>query len=294
MDQLPTDMPDDIRAILLEPVTMLDFMEEMLGFTQNLTNEQPRFKKLLQYLHRTMGQNIQYAVLGIEGFDGQDFTDWEAFSSSIKQKVYDAAVSKDQYNIFSELHYTLEFYGIVKGKPKKQKFMSLLNDGKHAFYAGYGHILVTNDKDMMEKSRMVYKIHGLDTVVISLEEFKEFLKKETIVDKSASAMLSQRSIVSATTKRGRRIWSSTCDCNEGAMFASKTKGEPWWVFGSVGVNVSKTPRSVVRTTSNSLGITSRLCSLKEFILMSTIMVSGSASPLTQQAGSECYGAACCY
>lgn len=175
LNQLPADIPEDIKSLLVEPVTMWDFMQELLGYTQGLADEQKKFKKLLQYLHGSIGINLHYALLNIEGFDGRDFTDWEAFAKSIRKKVYDQSTLKDIYNVFIELHHSLEIYGIVKGKPKRQKFMNLINDGKHSFYAGFAHILVTMDKDMIEKSKLVYKIHEIDTLVMSMEEFKEFL-----------------------------------------------------------------------------------------------------------------------
>ncbi|MDE3234555.1 MAG: hypothetical protein KGO81_01280 [Bacteroidota bacterium] len=45
---------------------MLDFMESMLNLTENLAGEQPRFKKLLQYLHKAMGDHALYEKLGIK------------------------------------------------------------------------------------------------------------------------------------------------------------------------------------------------------------------------------------
>ncbi|MDE3234524.1 MAG: hypothetical protein KGO81_01125 [Bacteroidota bacterium] len=41
--QVPVNFPEDLRAILLEPATMLDFMQAMLNLTENLSGEQPRF-----------------------------------------------------------------------------------------------------------------------------------------------------------------------------------------------------------------------------------------------------------
>lgn len=186
--QWPSDIPDDIKSVISEPATMWDFMQELLGYTQSLSNDQKKFKKLLQYLHGTVGINLHYSVLNIEGFDGQNFTDWEAFARSIRKKMYDQSALKDVYNVFIELHYSLEFYGIVKGKPKRQKFVNLINDGRHAFFAGFTHVLVTMDKDMIEKSKLVYRIHDIDTVVMSMAEFKEFLMFRKGKDLSVNAM----------------------------------------------------------------------------------------------------------
>src|SRR5213079_3639467 len=55
-----------------------------------------------------------------------------------------------------------------------------------------------------------------------------------------------RSMVSATTKRGRSICPSTCACSEGAILANKTKSVWRYVSGNTGLKFSKTLRSIER------------------------------------------------
>jgi hypothetical protein len=190
-DQLPFDFPEDLRPILLESATMLDFMESLLNITDNLSAKQPRFKRLLQYLHRSMGEHNLYEKLGINGFDGNNFTDWEAFAKSLKGLVYKRSHAKDLYNLFIEMQFSLDIYGIIKGKPKKQKFISLLNDGKHAYYAGHSHILVTSDMDMFAKTKLVYRIWDVNTIIFTPEEFKHYLIDTSFQDKSVAALFAQ-------------------------------------------------------------------------------------------------------
>lgn len=189
--QLPIDFPDDMRAMLLEPVTMLDFMDAMLNLTQDMSTEQPKFKKLLQYLHKAMGDHALYEKLGIKGYNGKEVTDWTTFSESFRELVYQRATQKDLYNIVSEMLYALDIYGIVKGKPKKQKFISLLNDGKHVYYAAHAHLLVTSDADMIEKAKTLFRIWGWPTNIMTLLEFKEYLVYMSGQDISAAAMFAQ-------------------------------------------------------------------------------------------------------
>jgi len=172
---LPENFPDDMRAILLEPVTMLDFMEAMLNMTKNLSEEQPRFKKLLQYLHQSMGEYALFEKMGIEGFNGKEIKDFEAFAESFKKMCYERSTQKDLYNLFIQMQHALELLGIVKGKPKKQKFKSLLNDGKHTYYAGHAHMLVTRDADMIAKAEILFKIWNIETIIMTTEQFKEYL-----------------------------------------------------------------------------------------------------------------------
>lgn len=191
IENLPQDFPEDFRPMLLESVTMLDFMDAMLDLTDNLTTQQPRFKLLLQYLHRSMDGNTLYEKLGITGFDGKDFTDWNAFTKSFTDLIYQRTQQKDLYSQFTEMQTALDIYGIVKGKPKKQKFMSLINDGKHTYFAGHAHILVTSDVDMIAKAKLVYKIWKIDTVVLTPEEFKKYLIETSMKDNSVAALFAQ-------------------------------------------------------------------------------------------------------
>src|SRR5205809_4565353 len=66
--------------------------------------------------------------------------------------------------------------------------------------------------------------------------------------RSALAFSIQRSIVSATTKRGRSICSSTCICSEGAILASRTKSVCRYVSGNSGLKSLNTFRSIERVS----------------------------------------------
>lgn len=174
-EDIPADLPDDLRATLLEPVTMLDFMEAMLDMTEIFSEEQSRFKRLLQYLHRSMGEHYLFEKMGLNGYNRKEITDFDAFAESFKKIAHDRSTQKDLYNLFIEMHNQLDFFGIVKGKSKKQKFMSLLNDGKHAYYAGHAHILVTRDADMIAKTELMYRIWNITTIIMTPEQFQEYL-----------------------------------------------------------------------------------------------------------------------
>lgn len=190
-EQLPPNFPEDLRPVLLEPNTMLDFMEAMLDLTNNLSAEQPRFKRLMQYLHRTMGDHFLYEKIGVRGFDGTKIIDLQAFAESFKDLVYQRSQEKDLYNMFIEMQFSLEIYGIIKGKPKKQKFISLLNDGKHAYYGGHAHILVTNDVDMIAKTKLIYAVWEINTEIVTPTEFEQYLKSRSSQEYSVAALFAQ-------------------------------------------------------------------------------------------------------
>src|SRR5262249_488890 len=66
--------------------------------------------------------------------------------------------------------------------------------------------------------------------------------------RSDLAVWIQRSIVSAITKRGRSICSSTCACRDGAILASKTKSVCRYVSGNSGLKSLNTFRSMERVS----------------------------------------------
>src|SRR6059058_2727419 len=72
--------------------------------------------------------------------------------------------------------------------------------------------------------------------------------RRSSVSRSGRAVSIQRSIVSATTKRGRAIWSSTCACSDGAMLASKTKSVSRYDSGNAGLKSSKTLSAIERVS----------------------------------------------
>jgi len=186
----PADCPEDLKSLLLEPTTMLEFTEAMLNLTEAMSSKRsPEFKELLRYLHRASGLQVFYETLGIRGFDGQVIIDEEAFANSFKDLVYQWSQQKDLYNQFIDGQYALEVYGIVKGKLKKQKFMSLLNDGKHALYAAHGHVLVTSDWDMTGKTGLLYKVWGISTDIIAVKDLPQYCADKRPTDDSVTALL---------------------------------------------------------------------------------------------------------
>lgn len=57
----------------------------------------------------------------------------------------------------------------------KINFASSLDDAEHSFFAAHCDYFIVNDKHLKLKAKVLYKLLGIETVVLSLEEFrKEF------------------------------------------------------------------------------------------------------------------------
>ncbi|RYE51397.1 MAG: hypothetical protein EOP48_18300, partial [Sphingobacteriales bacterium] len=114
-EEIKSTLPDDLKSILLEPATVLEFMDALTDLSNSLSSEQPRFKRLLQYLHQSISKQNMYEKLGIEGFDGKSVVNLEAFTNSFLRVITNLIQEKDLYNIFTTTQFALDTYGIVKG-----------------------------------------------------------------------------------------------------------------------------------------------------------------------------------
>ena len=177
-NQIPQDFPKDFADILLKPSNMYEFMLAMTDYSETLSKEQKKFKEQIQYLHKNQLSN-NLRVLGIEGYERDTITDKEKFKNSYADYFLKSTKGKGKYryDLFTDMYIGLEFFGFVQGKPKKQKMMNMLNDSKHAFFGGFCDIVVSKDQDFISKSKFMYNLKEVDTVVFTLIEFTDFLLK---------------------------------------------------------------------------------------------------------------------
>lgn len=83
------------------------------------------------------------------------------------QKIENAA----KFDLHYHAYVQLDLFGIQKDKNKKLKAASLLNDAQHSFYGGHCQIVVSDDIEFREKSKLLYRLFGLTTKVYDIEEF---------------------------------------------------------------------------------------------------------------------------
>jgi hypothetical protein len=174
--QLPEDMPQDLAEVLLSSSNMYEFMLNMTNYSDTLSVEQSKFKEQLQYLHKNSLTN-NLSLLGIEGYDGTTITDKEKFLTSYEDYFLKNANGKGKYryDLFTDMYNGLELGGFVPGKPRKQKMMNMINDGKHAFFGGFCDIVVSKDDDFINKAKFMYDLREVDTQVLNMTEFADFL-----------------------------------------------------------------------------------------------------------------------
>jgi hypothetical protein len=174
--QLPEDMPQELADMLLNSSNMYEWMLAMTNYSDTLSAEQSKFKEQLQYLHKnTLANNT--SLLKIEGYDGTTIIDKEKFRTSYAEYFLKNTNGKGKYryDLFTDMYNGLEFGGFVPGKPRKQKMMNMINDGKHAFFGGFCDIVVSKDDDFINKAKFMYDLHELDTQILNMTEFADFL-----------------------------------------------------------------------------------------------------------------------
>jgi len=80
------------------------------------------------------------------------------------------------YNEFTTGFNLINFFGFDYEKNKKVRFKSTQNDGQHCYFGGVADIIVSRDEGLLNKSRFMYSYYGIDTRVMSTDDFKSFIK----------------------------------------------------------------------------------------------------------------------
>jgi hypothetical protein len=174
-NSLPTDFPEQFSKLLEEPTNFYDFFCAFGNFTNELSANQNKFKELVSYLHNNNLSVSIFEYLGIEGYDGKKITDKDKFRESYTKYFIKGKTKKDIYDLFLKQYNGLEFFSLVKGIPRKQKMMNMINDGRHAFFGGFCDIVVSKDADFIEKTKFMYEMHNIETLVLNIAEFRFFL-----------------------------------------------------------------------------------------------------------------------
>lgn len=182
-DSLPSDFPVEMKNLLEKPTNFYDFFCAFGDFTNELSANQKKFKGLISYLHNNNLTASLFEQVGIAGYNGEEITDKEKFRESYTKYFFTDKKGKYRYDLFLDQYNGLEFFSFVKGKPRKQKMMNLINDGRHAFFGGFCDIVVSKDLDFLEKTKFIYEIHDIQTLVLNVNDFQDFLQISNVESK---------------------------------------------------------------------------------------------------------------
>lgn len=158
---LPLDNPS---------LSFVDVLQKFLEFGDNFQKDNSIYKELRSLVSEN--KDVKFSI-DLSTFDfSMNYKD-----TQVQKKFIDFIIEqlgKKEYNQF-DLHYqgyfSLDILGVEKEPSKKLKTSNLLNDAHHSYYGAYCDLFVSDDFQLREKSKIVYKLFGINTRVLSVEEF---------------------------------------------------------------------------------------------------------------------------
>lgn len=99
----------------------------------------------------------------------------KSFLELVDQSMSYNESTKDQYEYmyFITAFNLLNILGIDKEKNKKAVFVNTINDAQHAYYGAHNDIVVSNDEGFLLKTKVLYRLLGIQTKTKNLKEFQE-------------------------------------------------------------------------------------------------------------------------
>ncbi len=174
-------VPDEQKRILNEIMphdkeqpTLFDVMENMTVFTRKIFADSSLYKELRTMLYDSI--NGGKLILN----DELDFN--EALKNTIVQKSFLEFVEENLkmnhkngvpfYDFYHSAYNMLDMLGIKKDKiTAKNTLNNVHTDGMHSYFAHYCDYFVTDDTNVAIKSKALYKMMGISTMVVSVDEF---------------------------------------------------------------------------------------------------------------------------
>ena len=62
---------------------------------------------------------------------------------------------------------------------KKKSLLNIYTDAEHCYYASKCDVLVSDDENLREKAKALFKLFGIRTLVMEIDDFIKFIKEET-------------------------------------------------------------------------------------------------------------------
>lgn len=175
------EQPQDIREALSQVIpsgknelTMMDWIEHFLKMSDRLMDDDGPYKALRHVSSKYIGKEKWDIDINNVNFD-------EDFKNSPMQKTFTEFVNSSlnpngdkkvsDYDFLTNAFTSLNILGLDKEKNKKAKFMNTLNDAQHSYYGAHCDYVVSDDQGFLLKSKVLYKLLGIGTIVLNTDEF---------------------------------------------------------------------------------------------------------------------------
>ncbi|WP_243472495.1 hypothetical protein [Winogradskyella sp. MH6] len=185
-----SEVLDTVSKILpfgKDPMSMIDWSEHMMSLVTKMKDDNKVWKGL-RNITDTHFNNGKFTI----NYDEIDFND-ELENSELK-KTFTQFVNDNlnpngttevtKYDFFVNAYCTLDLLGISKEPSKKFKFNNMMNDALHSYYGAYTDCVVSEDLAFLKKTRALYRLLGIETKVLHIDEFINSF--DFIVEKEAS------------------------------------------------------------------------------------------------------------
>ena len=105
-------------------------------------------------------------------------TEHEFFFDNLKKEWEE---TENRKGTFVQGYLRLNHYNLDGERTSRVKYVNTNNDATHAFYGGFCDIIVTKEKSMRTKTKFLYDFFGIETAVLSIDEFESFLDTNEVV-----------------------------------------------------------------------------------------------------------------
>ena len=155
--------------------TFEEWLHEFSKMYDNLFNNPNAYKDLRRFSLEKLSLTQKYNI-DIEKIDfNEELKNTPLQQSFIefvnKSLEHSKNTEQKEHEFFVTAFNLLNILGLDKEKNKKAKFANTFHDGLHSFYSAHCDYLVSDDKGFLLKSKVLFKLLGIDTKVLHVEDF---------------------------------------------------------------------------------------------------------------------------
>lgn len=170
--------------------TFLDLIKGMLNTFHDLYENPTIWREFRNYSINSLGNKLFNIDVNDNNFNEllKETPLQKSFLEFVEEIfTHNKSLEKQrEYNFFINSYNCLNILGLDKEENKKVVFSSFQNDAQHAYYGAHCQYLVSEDKQLLLKAKILYKLLGIETKVLNFEEFEELInqnkKKELSFD----------------------------------------------------------------------------------------------------------------
>ncbi|SHG81785.1 hypothetical protein SAMN05444372_11072 [Flavobacterium micromati] len=145
---------------------LLDKMEDNKSIYKQIRNTSDKYINNGKYTAEADNSNFNLDLK--DSLLGKTFLD---FVEKNLNPDGDKYVSRQDFYV--NAYCILDLLGICKEPAKSVKFNNMLNDGFHSYYSAYTDMVVSDDKGFLKKTKILYRLLGIETKVCHIDEFIE-------------------------------------------------------------------------------------------------------------------------